>query len=140
MNGAPVSPARAADVSRRAARLLIAYTLMRLALFAVLTAMFTAIGAGILAAAGHDVDYAALRPILLAAAFVAVPAALLISQLLLRGWRERLGEALAAAVSARRAHSAARVAREDEADEIARATQAAESQAARDAEAGESRS
>ena len=94
-------------------RLVVGYTLGRLAVFCVLTGVLFGIGAGIVALAGHSVDADTAKPLGLAAAFVAAPLSMLVSYVVLARQRVAVTELAAARIERYRARAAARTAAED---------------------------
>jgi Protein of unknown function (DUF4229) len=106
-------------------RLVARYTVSRVLVFVVITAVLAAIGLGLVALTGHAVDWRSARPVVLVAAFIAAPLSMVASFFLLRREREALAVTVATRVERYRERSAARAAREDAyAEELARRQQA----------------
>jgi hypothetical protein len=113
--GAAASPGGASPASGQPStgRTFATYTVARFLIFFVLTAVLFGIGAGIVALTGHALDGRSVKPIVLAAAFVAAPLSMVVSYLALARQREVITFAVAERVERYRARAAARTAAED---------------------------
>lgn len=102
------------------------YTLVRFATFVAAGLVLFGIGVAVVLLTGHQLDARSVRPIALAAAFVAVPVSLVLSYVAFRRQREAMVSVVSDAVERYRTRAAERVAREDAAAEALLQAAAAE--------------